>query len=223
MPDLVLTDLNMPEMDGLELVGAIRGRFPRVPVVLMTAFGSEEVAIRALEAGAASYVPKRKLESDLVETLRDVLGVVQAARDQARLSEFLTECEIKFELGPESGAVMPIVARLQAATAELNLVDETERIRVGVALQAVLQKALSSGANGRHQLQLDARLSRSAATFVLTHEGPPGQSALAGAENETAALAGEADPWWLLAESFMDEVRFDAASNQLTMVKHGHR
>ena len=54
-PDLLLTDLEMPEMNGLKLVEAVHRRFPWVPVVLMTAFGSDEVAARALEAGAASY------------------------------------------------------------------------------------------------------------------------------------------------------------------------
>src|SRR5438309_1895923 len=54
--DLVLTDLLMPEMDGLELVKEVREKHPLVPVILMTAFGSEEVAIEALRKGAASYV-----------------------------------------------------------------------------------------------------------------------------------------------------------------------
>src|SRR5215475_10966078 len=58
VPDLVLTDLRMPEVNGLELVEVIRRDHPAVPVVLMTAHGSEDVAIRALRAGAASYVPK---------------------------------------------------------------------------------------------------------------------------------------------------------------------
>ena len=59
-PDLVLTDLHMPEMDGLELVVEVRKNFPLVPIILMTAFGSEEIAIQALQKGAASYVPKRQ-------------------------------------------------------------------------------------------------------------------------------------------------------------------
>src|SRR5438094_10357522 len=58
-PDAIVTDLNMPEMDGLELVEQVRGKYPSVPVILMTAFGSEEIAIQALRKGAASYVPKR--------------------------------------------------------------------------------------------------------------------------------------------------------------------
>ncbi len=59
--DLVLTDLVMPRLDGLALVERMRAEHPRVPVVLMTARGSEEIAVQALESGAASYVPKKRL------------------------------------------------------------------------------------------------------------------------------------------------------------------
>src|SRR5207253_1772812 len=74
LPDLVLTDMSMPEMDGLELVKHIRKHHPLVPVILMTAYGSEEIAIEALRIGAASYVPKKNLAQDLTETVRDVLN-----------------------------------------------------------------------------------------------------------------------------------------------------
>ena len=60
LPDIVLTDLDMPVMDGLELVQAIRRDYPALPVILMTAMGSENVAAKALHHGAASYVRKRK-------------------------------------------------------------------------------------------------------------------------------------------------------------------
>src|SRR5262249_50601123 len=48
-PDVVLTDMLMPEMDGLQLVQAIRSKYPLIPVILMTAHGSEDVAIQALQ------------------------------------------------------------------------------------------------------------------------------------------------------------------------------
>src|SRR5262245_17181521 len=65
LPDLVLTDLQMPQMDGLELVQVVKTEFPVVPVILITAHGSEEIAAQALRRGAASYVPKRRLAQDL--------------------------------------------------------------------------------------------------------------------------------------------------------------
>src|SRR6266849_4611353 len=89
LPDLVLTDMQMPEMDGLQLVEEVRGKYPSVPVILMTAHGSEEIAVTALQKGAASYVPKRNLARDLSETIASVLEVAKGGRGQQRLLESL--------------------------------------------------------------------------------------------------------------------------------------
>ena len=55
----------------------------------MTAHGSEEIAVAALQKGAASYVPKRNLARDLVETVQSVLTVTQTNRDQQRIMSCL--------------------------------------------------------------------------------------------------------------------------------------
>ena len=54
LPDAVLTDMQMPEMDGLQLVKAVRLRYPDIPVILITGHGSETLAADALQQGAAS-------------------------------------------------------------------------------------------------------------------------------------------------------------------------
>ena len=84
-PGAVLTDLQMPRVDGLALVEQIRERFPRVPVVLMTGNGSEEIAIAALRAGAASYVPKRNLTTDLISSVEQVLAASQTDDRRGRV------------------------------------------------------------------------------------------------------------------------------------------
>lgn len=73
-PDVVVTDLQMPKMDGLDLVKQLRLDFPRIPVVLATGHGSQEIANQALVCGAAGYVPKAKLNDLLLPTLRNVLA-----------------------------------------------------------------------------------------------------------------------------------------------------
>src|SRR5262245_3543131 len=55
-PRVILTELRLPDMDGLELVKTVRHEFPSVPIVVMTAFGTESLAIQALRDGAAGYV-----------------------------------------------------------------------------------------------------------------------------------------------------------------------
>ena len=72
-------------------------------------------------------------------------AVVAADRELARLSEFLTEHEARFDLGNDLTAVAPIVAHVQADLEEMKLVDDAERIRVGVALSAALRNAIYCG------------------------------------------------------------------------------
>ena len=74
MPDVVICDLQMPEMNGLELVEAVTREFPAIPVILMTARGSEEIAAEALRKGAASYVPKSRLADNLYDTVNRILA-----------------------------------------------------------------------------------------------------------------------------------------------------
>jgi len=85
VPDLVLTDLQMPQMNGLELVRAMQEEYPLIPAILMTATGSEDIAVQTLEQGAASYVAKKHLAADLQETVVRVLASSADERSQTRL------------------------------------------------------------------------------------------------------------------------------------------
>src|SRR5437660_2488461 len=112
-PDLVLTDLLMPEMDGLELVQAVRTNHPLVPVILMTGHGSEDIAIKALKGGAASYVPKKSLARDLGETVEQVINASRANRDQRRLIQYQTHFEATFVLENDPTLIPPLVGHLE--------------------------------------------------------------------------------------------------------------
>ncbi len=75
LPLAIVTDLLMPEMDGMQLVKAVRQHFATVPIILMTGHGSEEIALQALMHGAADYVPKSQLASQLLESVKGVLEI----------------------------------------------------------------------------------------------------------------------------------------------------
>jgi CheY-like chemotaxis protein/anti-sigma regulatory factor (Ser/Thr protein kinase) len=144
-PDLVLTDLQMPELDGLELVGAVRARFPLVPVILMTAHGSEEIAVRALQRGAASYVPKSRLALELLDTVDSVLHMARADRFHDRLAECLIGGHTTFELPTDASLIYPLVEHCQQLVTRMKFCDETGRIRVGIALEEALVNAVYHG------------------------------------------------------------------------------
>jgi len=75
-PDLVITDLKMPGIDGLEVLAELRREYPAMPVVLLTAHGTVDSAVKALKFGAVDYLPKpihfEILEGRVRELLRGV-------------------------------------------------------------------------------------------------------------------------------------------------------
>lgn len=146
-PDLIVTDLQMPRMDGLELVRAIRDGHPDVPVVLMTAHGSEALAVETLEQGAASYVPKSQLAEKLLDTVEEILSRAKADRNFERLIDHLNKADFTFyvELENDISLIDPLVDLVQQAITRSRLCDTTGQLRIGVAVREALLNALFHG------------------------------------------------------------------------------
>ncbi len=71
--DLVLTDLRMPEMDGMDLTSRVRESYPEMPVVIMTGYPSVESAVAALRSRVADYVTKPFNINELYKTVESHL------------------------------------------------------------------------------------------------------------------------------------------------------
>jgi two-component system response regulator DesR len=73
-PDVVLLDIGMPGMDGIECVKRLRRRLPDVRILMLTAYGDPATIADAEEAGADGYVLKSVAAVDLAETIREAVG-----------------------------------------------------------------------------------------------------------------------------------------------------
>ncbi|MFO7317547.1 MAG: response regulator transcription factor, partial [Bacilli bacterium] len=72
-PDIVLMDLVMPEMDGIEATKKIKARWPEVQILMLTSFSDKDHVVPAIEAGAAGYQLKDIEPDDLVNSIRQVM------------------------------------------------------------------------------------------------------------------------------------------------------
>lgn len=247
-PDLVLTDLQMPEMNGLQLVEAVRRHFAFVPVILMTAHGSEDIAVQALRTGAASYVPKRNLARDLVDTVERVLAISRATRNQQLVLDCLAESESRFVLPNDPAYLGPLIGHLQDQMSQLKICDSGVLIRVGTALHEVLVNAVEHGnlelsstlregsdrtaylklTEERRQqspyrarrVYVTARFSHKRVVYVVRDEGRGFDPATLPDPTDPANLERTTGRGLLLIRTFMDEVTFNASGNEVTMVKH---
>ncbi len=73
-PDVTLLDVQMPEMNGIEAIRAIRAEFPSARIIVLTTYAGDILAQRALKAGAQGYVLKGLLRKELMDTIRAVHG-----------------------------------------------------------------------------------------------------------------------------------------------------
>jgi CheY-like chemotaxis protein len=246
LPDLVLTDLQMPEVDGLELVRQTKARFPATPVVLMTAYGSEELAVAALQAGASSYVPKRNLNRDLKHTLEIVLEAAVSRRERLNLFEFMTATESHFTLGYDKAGPRALVAYCQDALLMMNLCDAAKTRQVGTALNEALRNALDHGnleldsalreaddgsyerLRGQRQqespyrdrrVHVETRFTRDEATYIIRDEGPGFDSSNLPDPTDPENLLKPSGRGVMLMRTFMDDVIYSNRGNEVTLIK----
>jgi CheY-like chemotaxis protein len=246
-PDLVVTDLQMPDMDGLELVRALRQCWPGVPVMLMTGHGSEELAVQALKQGAASYIPKKNLARDLARTAGLVLDVARARQRQERLLQCLRRTEAEFELDNDPALIPALVSHLADPLVQMKLGDDNELVRLSVALTEALDNAIHHGnlqvgtglrdadAAGFRRLVEERRTQapyRFRRVHVLSKQSPAevvyvvsdqgrgfDPSSLCPDPSNPAVLEEVEGRGLVLIRLIMDEVHFNDRGNQITMVK----
>ena len=89
--DLVLTDMKMPGMTGMELLEEAKKIKPEVPVIMMTAYGTIEMAVEAMKKHAYDYITKPFQNEELKLTIRKALENYRLIKENRRLSEALSE------------------------------------------------------------------------------------------------------------------------------------
>jgi CheY-like chemotaxis protein/anti-sigma regulatory factor (Ser/Thr protein kinase) len=245
-PDVVLTDMLMPEMDGLQLVTAIRSKYPLVPVILMTAHGSEDIAIQALQKGAASYVPKKSLARDLAETLEQVLAASKTKQQEHRLLRHLDTFETRFTLENDTSLIPSLVGHLENDVSRLKLCDPSGLVLLGVALHEALTNAILHGNLGLdsalresdekeyyrlsvqrrgeapyadRRVYITAHYTRDELSFTIRDDGNGFDPNTLPDPTDPSNLGRVSGRGLLLIQTFMDRVEHNGKGNEITMIK----
>ncbi len=246
LPDLVVTDMMMPNMNGLELVAEVKEQFPLIPIILMTSQGSEEIAVQALQKGASSYVPKRLLASELIEIVDRVLTAADEVRGRARLMNRLIRYEYSFTLENQLELVCAISSFLREEAIRLRLVNRSECLRLGVAVEEALLNAYYHGnleisselreqdhrlyhetAEARTQeppycdrkIYVAVKITPTQAIYTVRDEGPGFDPSSLPDPTDPANLDRPCGRGMLLMRTFMDNVIYNDRGNEVTLFK----
>jgi CheY-like chemotaxis protein len=243
---LVVTDLVMPGESGLDVVRQLAAERPGLPVVLMTNHGSEDIAVQALRAGAADYVSKSHLVSQLPAIVDRLFDAAQAAGDVRRASRWIVSQKTEYELGNDRGEVGSLVRHLVQLARQAGAVQERDEIRVSVALEEALLNAIIHGnlevsselregdpadferlvamrqgdpcyADRRVRVECEARCGE--ARYVIEDEGPGFDVEALPDPRDPGRLELASGRGVLLMRTFMDEVTYNNAGNCVSLLK----
>ncbi len=245
---MVLTDLIMPDRDGLELVQYVRQNHPQIPVMLMTGRGNEEIAMKALMAGAISYVPKRNLNDHLVPILLPILENLRQTSDRNAIRSCLDTIEMTFVIGNRLNLISSLIAYMRGLIEPFDFLDETILNRCDLCLHEALMNAIVHGnleidsavrrlADERiyhrlieqrcRDLQYAARrvtvtlkANRDHVCYKVEDQGPGFDPTRLPCPSDPANLELTSGRGLFLIRTFMDEVQFGPRGVPITMIKH---
>ena len=246
--DLVVTDLQMPVMDGLALVRKMRSDFSRIPVVLVTAFGSEKLSVAALRAGAANFSMKTRLSTDLLPTVRNVLNWAESVRRTAEDTRShpgmnTGNRQLAFVMDNNVGQIRHLIETLDA---NLPVWAEQDSLRISMALEEALCNAICHGnleVNStlkdrddcsayertvrerkdrdpfcERRVRVKAEFSDEKIQFEIDDEGPGFNPCSLPDPTKAENIQKPSGRGLLLIRSFMDEVRHNKTGNQITLI-----
>lgn len=130
-PDVTLMDLQMPEMNGLDAIIAIRNEFPQARIVVLTTYTGDIQVLRALKAGAQGYLLKNLLHKELLQTIREVHAGKKALSPEA--SHEIASHVTDDALTPSEVAVLRLIAAGNAnkqISYQLSISEDTVKSRI---------------------------------------------------------------------------------------------
>jgi len=130
-PDITLLDLQMPEMNGLDALAAIRGEFADAKIIVLTTYTGDVQILRALKSGAQGYLLKNTFHKELVDAIRAVHGGKKILSAEA--SYELAEHSTDDALTPAEISVLKLIAAGNAnkqIADQLSITEDTVKWRV---------------------------------------------------------------------------------------------
>jgi CheY-like chemotaxis protein len=142
-PDLIICDIQMPKMDGLEMLSQLRSKKSDTFFIITTAFGSEDYAIEALRLGANNYLKKPIDKKSLIGLIKKYQSIIEHRLLTQRAEGKIVEKELKIIFETNIDHVSAIVGQL---ISEINVpLNDSERTNIELGLDELITNSIEHG------------------------------------------------------------------------------
>jgi len=143
--DLVISDLLMAEMNGIELLRNLKQLNPHVPVIIITGYGTLDDAIEAIHLGAEDFIKKPFDISDVIETIEKTFRKMAEEADQREIIKFITSEDIQIEIPSDFEYLNTVINYIFSHLRARWLVSDEDLHDVKVCLYEGLSNAFEHG------------------------------------------------------------------------------
>lgn len=245
--DCLVTDWVMPERSGRDLLAEAQQSNPQLPVIVVTATGSEEMAVGVLKAGAAAYIPKRMLAAELEETVEYLVRRSLNQLTKRRLLEKTNTFSQEISLGNHQDTANEVIEHFLGIIERMKCLPKDEITRVGVALHeavtnsiihgnlevsselrgvddqgysALVKSRLQSEPYSSRDVVVGMRVDKARVSFTVADEGPGFDVTKVANPTDEDNLLKASGRGLIMMNAFMDDVKYNSTGNAVTMIKN---
>lgn len=217
--DLIITDLSMPQMNGLELIVNSKRISPNIPIAVISAFGNVENTTYALTRGAFSFIAKPFKMSQIKELIRKGKQLRELSLGTYALLEWVqSQTEMVF---PSQSKLFPSAILFAVKECQWRgIEDETRLENVAICLEELLSNAFIHGNRKDKDKRIKVRMAFDAKKFVLSvkdeGDGFDGENYLGKIREEQPSIPEKRGLF--IVDLLMDELRFSKKGNEVTAV-----
>lgn len=245
---LVITDLQMPNLGGLQLLRRLRHTHPDLPVVVFTGYGDIQDAIEALRLGALNFFRKPFDLKEIIPSVEKAIEVTTKLQRHRHVYNYVDSLDLRMTIPPRLEQADAVLQHLLDPLVPMGITDEAEVKNVFLALDEVLSNAIAYGALSISSSLRDGENGHAAfEQAILVRQDDPSYSArlihLEAQYNQSGVLYRVTDPGdgfdhrnlpdptcpenllrehgrgLLLVQCFMDDLAFNERGNEVTLFK----
>lgn len=218
--DLVISDVRMPRLDGLQLLKAIKDMNPRLPVVMISGYDEAATVVNALKAGAENFLAK-PLDLDVLYQVVSKTLRLACIRPKSCSLPVVRQTTL-MHAPSRPGCVQDLVYQISLSAVAVGFARHDLENNIKLALSEAITNAMEHGNqwDETKSVEVEVVLDRHEMRTTVRDEGPGFNHHLMLNPTFNEHLLSERGRGIFLANAIMDEVIFNQAGNVVTLVKH---